>query len=211
MGQGVHAGGGGEALRHGIHHLGVDDGDDGHVVRVHADELAAALQVGDDVVYRDLGGGAGGRRDGDYRHAGALGVRDALKTAHVRELGVVDDDADGLGGIHGAAAADGDYAVRARGLKSGDAGLDVLNGGVFLDIGEDLVGDALGIQQVRHLGDDAVFEDGGAAADQRLLEPAGLDLARDGADCARAVIGGLVEHDAVYHFELLLSNTERLW
>lgn len=56
----VHAGGGGQALGHGGHHVRIDDGDDGHVVRVHADELALALHVRDDVVDRHLGGGAGG-------------------------------------------------------------------------------------------------------------------------------------------------------
>ena len=42
VGQGVHAGGGGEALGHGGHHVGVDDGHDGDVVGVDADELAAS-------------------------------------------------------------------------------------------------------------------------------------------------------------------------
>ena len=44
-----------------------------------------------------------------------------------------------------------------------------------------------------------VLEDGGAAADQRLLQAASLELAGDGGDGARAVVGGLVEHDAVCH------------
>ena len=39
VGQSVHAGGGGEGLGHGVHHLGIDHGDLGDVVHVHADEL----------------------------------------------------------------------------------------------------------------------------------------------------------------------------
>ena len=48
------------------------------------------------------------------------------RRAHVGELGVVDDDADGLGGIHGGAAADGDDAVSLGGLEGGHAVLHVL-------------------------------------------------------------------------------------
>ena len=101
--------------------------------------LRLLSHVGDDIVDGHLGGRAGGGGNGDDGHAGLLGGRHALQAAHVGELGVVDDDADGLGGVHGGAAADGDDVIRARGLEGGHAGLDVLNGGVGLDVGEDLV------------------------------------------------------------------------
>ena len=79
VGQRVHAGRGRQTLGHRAHHFGIDNGDDGHIVRVNADELTLALDVGDDVVYRDLGRGACGRRNGDDGDAGLLGVGDALE------------------------------------------------------------------------------------------------------------------------------------
>ena len=208
VGQGVHTGAGGEALGHGAHHLGVDNGADGHVVGVDADELAALLHVGDDVVDGDLGGGTGGGGYGDDGRAGVLGGRGALEGTHVGELGVGDDDADGLGGVHRAAAAYGDDVVGAGGLVGLDTGLDVLYGRVGLDVGEYLVGQALGVEAVGHVGDHAVLEDARAADDKRLLEAAGLDLARDFADSTRAVIGSLVEHDTVGHLWFLLKYSE---
>ena len=86
---------------------GIDDGDLGDVVGVNADELALLLHVGDDVVDGDLSGGAGGGRDGDGEHGVLLGGGDALEAGHVGKLGVLDDDADALAGVHGGAAADG--------------------------------------------------------------------------------------------------------
>ena len=208
VGERVHAGGGGQALGHGGHHFGIDDGDDGHIVRIDADELALVLHVGDDVVDGHLGGRAGGGGNGDDRHAGVLGGRDALQTAHVGVLGVVDDDADGLGGVDGRAAADGDDVVRARGLEGGHAGLNVFNGGVGLDVGEQLVAQAVPVQNIGHLGGDAVAQQRGAGADQRLLEAAALGLGGHLGDGARAVIGCLIEHDAIGHDESLLECDE---
>lgn len=54
-------------------------------------------------------------------------------------LGVVDDDADCFGGVHYGAAADGDEVVGACLLEHFDAVLDVFDGGVGLDVVEDLV------------------------------------------------------------------------
>src|SRR5699024_6052308 len=88
VGQGVHTGAGSEALGHGAHHLGVNNGADGHVVGVNADELAAALHVSDYVVYRDLSSSASGGGYSDNGSAGILGGRGALEGAHVGELGV---------------------------------------------------------------------------------------------------------------------------
>src|SRR5699024_10492845 len=111
------------------------------------------------VVDGDLGGGAGGGGHGDYRRAGVLGGRGALEGAHVGKLGVGDDDADGLGSVHRAAAADGDDVVGSGGLVGLDAGLDVLYGRVGLDVGVDLVGEPLGVELVGDVGDHAVLED----------------------------------------------------
>ena len=199
VGQRVHTGGGGQTGGHRAHHLRVDDGNDGHVVRVNADELALLLNIGDNVVDGDLGCGAGSGRDGDDGHAGLLGVRYALKGAHVGEFGVVDDDADGLGGVHGGAAADGDQVIRACGLKRGDTVGHVLDGGVGLYIGVYLIAQSGSVHNVGHAGNNAVTQKGGAAADKRLFQAAGLDLGGKLLDSACAVIRGLVEHDSVCH------------
>ena len=168
-------------------------------MRIDADELALLLNIGDDVVDGDFGCGTGGSRDGNDGHAGLLGVRYALKGAHVGEFGVVDDDADGLGGVHGGAAADGDQVIRACGFERGDTVGHVLNGGVGLYIGIYLIAESGSVQNVGHVGDDAVTQKGGAAADKSLLQSTGLDLGGQLFDGACAVIRSLVENDSVCH------------
>ena len=66
-------------------------------------------------------------------------------------------------------------------------------------ISEKIVGQARCVEPVGDVGDDAVLEDAGAADDEGLLEAAGLDLAGYLGHGAGAVIGGLVEHDAIGH------------
>ena len=199
MGQRVHTGGGGEALGHGVHHVGIDDGDLGNVVHVHADELALALDVGDDVVDRDLGGGAGGGGHGDRKHGVVLRGRDALEGADVRELGVVDDDADSFRGIHDRAAAHGDDAVAVKGLERLDARLDILDRRVRLHVGEEGMGNALCVQNVGDLFDLAGLHDVAAGGDERALVAAIFQLIADLGDGAGAVIGDGVQYDAICH------------
>ena len=79
VGQGVHAGSCGQALGHAGHHIGVDNGDLGDVVGVHADELALLLDIGDDVVDRDLGSGAGGGGHRNGEHGVLLGGGNASR------------------------------------------------------------------------------------------------------------------------------------
>ena len=136
MGQGVHAGGGSEGRGHGGHHVRIYHGDLGDVVGVHTDELALFLHIGDDVVDGDLSGSAGGGGDGDGKDSVTLRGGDPFQGADVGEFRVVDDDADGFGGIHDGTAAYGDDAVRLGVLEGFDAVLDVFNGGVGLDVGE---------------------------------------------------------------------------
>ena len=128
-----------------------------------------------------------------------LGVGDALEGDDVGELGVLDDDADGLGGVHGRAAADGDDHVGAGLLEGGDAVLHVLDRGVGLDLGIEAPGDAGLVEKVGHLGGDAELHEVGVGADEGLLEAATGDLAGDLLDRAGAVIGDVVEDEAVSH------------
>ena len=199
MGQGVHAGGGGQALGHAAHHVGVDNGDFRDVVGVHADELALLLHVGDDVVDGDLRGGAGGGGHGDGEHGVLLGGGHALQGAHVLELGVVDDDADGLRGVHGRAAADGYDAVRAAFLEGRHAALHVFDGGVGLDVAVDLIGEAGLVQQVGDLLGHVELDQVGVGADEGLFIAAGGQLGHDVFDGAAAVIGNGVQNDTIGH------------
>ena len=205
VGKRVHAGGGGEALGHGVHHVRIDDGDLGDVVHVHADELALALHVGDDVIDRDLGGGAGGGGHGDREHGVVLRRRDALEGADVRELGVVDDDADGFRGIHDRAAAHGDDAVGVKRLEGLHACLHVLDRRVRLHFGEEGVRNALFIQNVRDLPDLAGLHDVTAGGDERALVAAGFELIADLGNGAGAMIGNGVQYDAVCHSMISFS------
>ena len=192
VGQGVHAGGGGEALGHGGHHVGVNNGHHGDVVGVHADELPVLLHVGDDVVDGDLSGGAGGSGHCDDGQAGVLGGGHAFQGADVGELGVGGDDADGLGGVHRGAAANGDDAVSAGLLQSLHAVLDVLDGGVGLDLGVDVIGDAGPIQHVGDLLGNAELQQVGVGADQGFVQAAALHFPGDLLDSALAVVGPLI-------------------
>ena len=199
VGQGVHAGGGGKALRHGCHHVRVHNGHHGDVVGVHADKLPVLLHVGDDVVDGDLRGGAGGGGHSDDGQAGVLGGGGAFQRANVSVLRVGDDDADSLGGIHGGAAANGDDAVGPSLLAGLHAVLYILNGGVGLDLRIDLISDASLVQHVGDLLGDAKLQQVGVGADQGLFQSPGLHLSGNLLDGSLAVIGCLIQDKTVCH------------
>ena len=199
VGQGVHAGSGGEASRHRSHHVGVDDGDLGGVVGVDAHELADLLGVGDDVVNGHLGSGTGGRRHGDGEHGVVLGGSNALEATDIGKLGVVDDDADSLGSVHRGAATDGHDSVSLGGLEGLDAVLDVLDGGVGLDLGVETPSDACGVELVGHLSGNAKLDQIGIGADEDLLVAATLELAGDLLDGAGAMVRNSVENETISH------------
>src|SRR5699024_1291167 len=199
VGQSVHAGGGGQALGHGSHHVGVHHGDLGDVVGVHADELALLFHVGDDVVDGDLGGRAGGGGHGDGEHRMLFGGGHALQAAHIGKLGVIDDDADGLGGVHGGAAANGHDAVGAGRPESGHAVLDVLDGGVGLDLAVNAVGEARRVHQGGHFAGDAELDQVGVRADEGPGVAPGGQLGDDVLDRAVPMVGNAVQNNAVSH------------
>ena len=199
VGQSVHAGGSGQAGGHGSHHVGVDDGDLGGVVGVDAHELADLLGVGDDVVDGHLSSGTGGRRHGDGEHGVVLSGSNALEAADIGELGVVDDDADGLGSVHRGAATDGHDSISLGGLEGLDAVLDVLDSGVGLDLGVEAPSDAGGIELVGHLSGNAKLDQIGVGADEDLLVAATLELAGDLLDGAGTMIRNGVENETISH------------
>ena len=179
VGERVHAGEGRETLGHRRHHLGIDERNDRNVVRVDADELALLLDVGDDVVDRNFSRSAGGRRNGENREARLLGRGDALERADIRELRVGDDYADGLGGVHGAAAANRDDAVGLRLLRGLDAVLDVLDRRVRLDVGVERELDLRLGEDVGYLLRDTELHEVGVGEHYWVLEPARGKLGDD--------------------------------
>ena len=206
VGQRVHAGCGGEGSGHGTHHLRVDNGDLGNVVRVNADELALLLHVGDDVVDRDLGSGAGGRGDGDGEHGVLLRRGDALKRADVRELRVIDDYADGLRGVHDRAAADRDDAVRPGVLERLNAVLNVFYGGIGLYVGVESPFNALFLHRVENLVYLAAFYNVLAGAHKSLLEASCRQLVCNFLYSACAVVGHGIKNDTICHDKAILSS-----
>ena len=199
MGQRIHTGGGSQTLGHGGHHVGVDHSDLGDIVSVHADELALLLHVGDDVVDGDLGSSTGGGGHCNGEHCVLLGGSNAFQRADVRKLGVIDDDADGLCGIHGGAAADGHDAVSLGSLEGSHAVLHVSDGGVRLDLAVNSVGKVCSIQQVGDLFGNAKLDQVGVGADESLLVAAGGQLGNDVLDGAVAVVGDGIQNNAVSH------------
>ena len=128
-----------------------------------------------------------------------LGRSNALEAADISELGVVDDDTDSLSGIHGGAATDSHDSVSLGGLEGLDAVLDVLDGGVGLDLGVEAPSDAGGVELVGHLGGNAKLDQIGVGADEDLLVAATLELTGDLLDGARAMIRNGVENETISH------------
>ena len=170
---------------------------------VHADEFAFLLHVGDDVVDRHLRGGTGGRGNGDGRYGVVLRRSDAFERTDVLEFRIGDDDADGLRGVHGRAAADGDDGVRAAGFERRHTVLDVFNGRVRLDAGIDGIGDLSLVEQIGDLGGDAELHEIGVGADKDVLPSARGCEGWDLLDRSLAVIGDGIENDAVRHNRFL--------
>ena len=199
VGQSVHTSGSGQAGGHGSHHVRIDDGNLGGVVGVDAHELADLLGVGDDVVDGHLGGGTGGRRHSDGEHGVVLSGSNALEAADIGELRVVDDDADSLGGVHGGATTNGHDSVSLGGLEGLDAVLDVLDGGVGLNLGVEAPSDAGGVELVGHLSGNAELDQIGVGADEDLLVATTLELAGDLLDGAGTMVRNGVENETISH------------
>ena len=128
-----------------------------------------------------------------------LSRSNALEAADIGKLGVVDDDADCLSGVHGGAATDGHDSVSLGGLEGLDAVLDVLDGGIGLDLGVEAPSDASGVELVGHLGGNAKLDQVGIGADEDLLVAATLELAGDLLDGAGTMIRNGIENETISH------------
>ena len=135
MGQGVHAGGGGQCRRHADHQQRIVDGDVRGAAPVDDGHLHVGVGVGDDAEAGHFGGGAGGGVDGQKRRHRLGGLVDAFEVADVAAVG--DHHADALAAVMGAAAAQGDDAVALVVLIDLDAVMDVVVGRVRLCAVED--------------------------------------------------------------------------
>ena len=195
----IHARRGGQAFGHRTHHIAVNDGDDGDIVDIHADELALLFDVGDDIVDGNFRRGACRRGYRDDRNARLFGGSDALQTAHILKLGIRDDDADRLGGIHRGTAADRDDIIGPARLERSHARLHVFDGRIGLDIRIQLVGEACFLQYIEHFIRHFKFHEVGIGADECLCQAAPLHFPGNLADRTRAVIADLVQYDSVCH------------
>ena len=101
VGKRIHAGSCGKPSRHRSHHIGVDHGDIGDIVDIHAHKFANRIGVGNHIVdsYLCSRARSSGNRDG--KGCVILGIRHAFQRHHIRELGIFGNDANALGGIHG--------------------------------------------------------------------------------------------------------------
>ncbi len=199
VGQSIHTGGSGQALGHGSHHVGIDNSDLRNVVGIHADELALLLHIGDDVVDGDLSSSTGSGRHCNGEDSVLLGGSNTFQRTDVGKLRVVDDDADGLCGIHGRTAANGHDAVSACGLERGHAVLHVCDGGIRLDLAVDAVSETGSIQQVGDFLGDAELDEVGVRADECLLVAAGSQLGHNVLDGTVAMVRNGIQNDTISH------------
>ena len=124
---------------------------------------------------------------------------DTLKGQNIREFRVCDDDADGLGRVHGRAAADGDNGISAGSLEGSHPVLDILDRGVGLDLGVDAVSDARLVEKVRDFCRDTELDEVGIGADEDLREALTLSDAGNLLYGPLAMVGYGVQYDSVCH------------
>ena len=197
--QGVQSGGHLEGAGHRVHEIGIDDGDHRDVVRIDAHELPLIRRVGDDVVDRGLRRRPGGGGHADDGHPRVLRGRQALQAQDVLEFGVGGDHRDGLARVLRGAAAQTDEDLGAGCAEGGQARLDLLNGRIGGDVGEDLPGDAGGIEKVGDARGRAVVGQDRVGDDECPGQAAACDLLGNGGNRATTEVAGLVEDHAVGH------------
>ena len=192
MGQGIHTCRSGKSLRHGGHHIRVNDRNDRHVMRVNAYKFTFSLDIGDNIVDRNLGSSTGCCRNGDDRNTRFFRRCNTLKTSYILKFRVCDDDADRFGGIHGGAAADGDQVVSAGCLKGFNTVLDILDRRVCFNIGVELVVKTVCGQNVGYFGGNLEFYEIRVGTYERLFKAVGFCLVRDLLNRACSVIRCLI-------------------
>ena len=173
-------------------------------MHIYAHHFAVFLRVGDHIVDGDLGGCTGSGGNGDDRHGLLGGGRYALQGDYIAEFRVLNDNTDGFGGVHRGAAANGDDAVCAAGLKGGHAGLHILHRGVGLDFAVDFIVNAGILQHIGHFLRYIKFNQVRVRAHKALFEPAAFHFTGDLLDRTGAVVTGLIQYKSVCHNKLPL-------
>ena len=85
-------------------------------------------------------------------------------------------------------------AVSAACLACSYAALYVFNGGIGLDVAENIVCNICSVQHVGHLLRNTELDQIGVGGNKCLLEAARVDFGNDCGDGTCAVVGGFVEH-----------------
>ena len=187
--QGIHTGGSSQALGHGGHHIGVDHSHNGDVMGIHANEFAVLLHVGDYIVDGNLSSSTGSGGNGNDGNALVLGGHSAFQADYIGILGVGNDNSHTLGGIHCRAATDGNDGISACGLECSYTFLNVLDGGVSLDLAVHFISDASLLQQVGHLGGNLKTDQVRVGYDQDFLKGSCLDFINDAGNGTGTKVG----------------------
>ena len=182
-----------------MHHIRVNDRDLRNIIHIHADELAFALHISDDIVDGDLGGRAGGSGNCNGKDGMVLRRRHAFQGTDVSKLRILDDDADRFCGIHHRSSAHCDNAVCVKCLERLHTSLDVFYGGIGFHIRKERICDPLLIQHVGDLLDLSGFHHVAAGSDERPLVSSCGQLIADFGDRAGSMIGNCIEYDAICH------------
>ena len=147
MGQGVEAGIDRQVLRHADGHFGIDERGVGDQRLAGDGDFHSPRGVRDDDELGHLGPGAGRGRHAQQRRPGPWHVVHALELEDVAPVGR--NDADGLGAVHGRAAAHGDDGVAGAGVERHRPGHDLMVPGIGGQGIEQLVVDAGRFQALR--------------------------------------------------------------
>ena len=134
MGQRIHTGGSGQSLGHRGHHIRVDDCHFRNIILIDADKLTLLLHIGDHIVDGNLSSGSGCGGNSNGGNCVILSRCYSFQRTYILKLGIIDNDTDGLGSIHGRTAADGDDRICSAGLECCYTILNVFNGRVRFDL-----------------------------------------------------------------------------
>lgn len=167
MYQRINAGTGGQEGVHGQGGFRIDQGYIRHHCLADNGELNPFALVGNDHELRHIGRGAGGGRDQHQRRAGDV---DGIHPFEFENAAAVrGHDADGLGAIHRAAAANRDNRGAAVLVVFLGTEHDLLDARVGRDSGKQVVGNILLLQAVLHIPYPAGGQHAGVGYDQHLF------------------------------------------
>ena len=166
VGQGIHAGGGGNGWRDVEHHAGVVDGDIRDQVRVDNHLFYLTLAIDNHGVAGHLRRRAGGGVDGHQRHASVFHFADAGVGGGGAWVG--GEDFYRFGGINRAAAAEGDQVIAAGRLVRRIALLHQRFGGIRVHVVKQLISHLLFIQRGKQTVQQAQLHQLTVGDDQRL-------------------------------------------